>query len=321
MVEINEEKFKLHEFNGTDAYQMAFYIINMLNVSISSNINENFTVLCIRRLIELFCNPHVINDCGDALNPLSTSICKLMTQIKCNRQDMFIQNENFGIECCWDNIITNTPFLDNIFNEMVNSNNKMAPKRIFKYVIDNIINYDMIWNNSWNGSYILNLFCFQLKEREYYDDDEEQSQFKEKLLRKAIDTILFGDDYKTITDKQMKKEMLLNAVENVIKFHCGISERNEKENMAKIRMFQLRPYYGFEFYSNERAFWYYFYFYFILKQDAEQLFKEDENDEISVVERGYNDWNKNHWFKKDDDIYKKCMRSSMCKSQYEYWMT
>eukprot|EP01083_Nonionella_stella_P071816 193133_1 len=314
-IDLSDDTFSFCEFNGLDAYQMAFYIVNMLintmhNVSGQQEKNVQFISLCVRRLFEWYSNPDVIDDCGDALGPLGQTIKSLMPLLHSNE---FVDSPNFGSLFEWENFIFQTSFLDCVVKELLEFQKRYA-LNILMFVVDHITHQD-IWRDKRDGSYFLALFSWMLLNLSSYDYDDTEMELEANMCRRAINIALNCHDG-VIETSQIRK-----YVQYVVGFQCKRTERNEAELNAKLEMFRLRPCFGFSFspYS-DRPFWYFFYYYY-LQKDEEIVLKDNESDESEcnecIVERAHAEWNA---VPKGSEVYKVCYKASMNKAMYVDWM-
>eukprot|EP01084_Bolivina_argentea_P081762 148043_1 len=357
---------KLSYESNNDTYELSYFVVNFLCNTIttqgtqmrsaSSNwdhyqseflsINDvpMFNVVC-KRILEIWSDIHVIQDCGDSLAPILNVI---ETFVNVYGQSKHKMKKVIG--CDFEYIILNTTIFDSCINEMLTAANKRAATCVLEYIVTNI-NYNMLWSNDKRiASYYVLLINYAIRASESYIEDDESNRInfnnlynrQLELLRICMDKIMFGNDIKC--NKQKQKHLMF--VTKYILLYHGRLRKPESVDEWKISMpfynsflvlnndNKFLDHYGFYYEITDLFMWHFAYWYFMRHgRNKINKYKINKRNRISIVEIISNFWetvkydyyvNKTNKIQRQRNriirfIYSKCIPNKLY-SDYKFWL-
>eukprot|EP01084_Bolivina_argentea_P162836 283335_1 len=263
--------------------------------------------VCVERVLELYCNIHVFQDCGASMSWLysgasmswlSNVICKLLPLIK---------NKEILIGITWDELIYGTSLLDTAVYELIHGFQKLGPYNVLLYTLKQIESDD-VWKcrNNRTVTYLILLLSYCLEQIsddsfadfEYmYDSfDETHIQLLSNQIKKSMTSIINGCN---ISSKQLIKMILF--------YHC--QKETDVSVLSRAGLYSMPPAYSFVWRGEQKSFWYYMYSYCNISQLNVDMIQETKQKWNGMQFRFDNikQWN----------IVKKCLKSGMRTSKYK----
>eukprot|EP01083_Nonionella_stella_P286011 973442_1 len=303
--------------------------------------------LVCKRLVEIWSDIHVSDDCGDALGSIS-NVMEHWFNVK-NRKEVIYDI----IGCDFEYMVMNTTFIDCCVSDMKMGCNKRASTSVFEYIVEHITD-TMLWKDKYIATYyILLMFDTMYEIRgtiSELESDKNSAAIREKqvkLTRKCFTKILprqFAYD----------KVYQLEYVSKCILLYHYQQPRSDTVDEWRITMPLYKSFiklderdtdnhYSFDYVSSNVFLWNFVYFFgrrYGVYEKWMKLQRDKEHERVLLIEAAFMTW---EGMRYNDDVYKlaeleelqkqlsdnmllmfvfsKCIkRNHKFKENYNFWM-
>eukprot|EP01084_Bolivina_argentea_P044209 81387_1 len=354
--------------NDKDIYSLAFFVANMLCNTITDEstkpmhtapssscwvfVKSNFLSInqvpmfnvVVKRMIDMYSDIHVVEDCGD-------SFCSFSNVI----ENLFVHNVGFDIYTLLgfnlDYMLLNTTFMDCIVNKMKSEFNKRAATNLFKYVVRNIDAQTLWKKDKYISTYyvlllrhfIKNPAAYQsevydyTKENEYNNElTKQQLKFARICITKMIPknyNIQYISKWVLLHHYQQPRDDSIDEWRSTM--HCHSSFIKFTGNQSFSSGFN---HYSFDFEINDMFFWSFVYFYsnkfgydlmlliqyFERKKRGETIFELLQMIWNNIEYDYHTDEHASYYQIRNNKILtiilSKCIHQNKFKESYKFWM-